>query len=224
MGHSATDLRQTTNRSIMSPIAGASPTDYTCDPITGNVTQIRFPLTHGRHSRSRAIRDRRSITPTRTTTYLHTIQDEAAILPRSRMTQATIASPASIIPTADTRHFPTTRRHFYQISTHRMKTGGTETFAYDAQHRLQYYSDPYHSNPDNPSINTFTTDWIGISGIADALDHSTNFDYNDRGQITVTTLPWINGVRYTISNLYNADGTDLQSKTDELRAHHQLYL
>ena len=24
------------------------------------------------------------------------------------------------------------------------------------------------------------------------LNHSTNFDYNDRGQITVTTLPWIN--------------------------------
>ena len=31
----------------------------------------------------------------------------------------------------------------------------------------------------------------------------------------MTTLPWINGVRYTISNLYNADGT-LRSKTDEL--------
>jgi YD repeat-containing protein len=47
------------------------------------------------------------------------------------------------------------------------------------------------------------------------LNQSTNFDYNDRGQGTVTTLPWINGVRYTISNLYNPDGT-LQRKTDQL--------
>ena len=51
--------------------------------------------------------------------------------------------------------------------------------------------------------------------MSDALNHSTNFDYNDRGQVTVTTLPWINGVRYTISNTYNSDGT-LQSRTDEL--------
>jgi YD repeat-containing protein len=49
----------------------------------------------------------------------------------------------------------------------------------------------------------------------DAPNHSTNFDYNNRGQITVITLPWITGVRYTISNLYNPDGT-LRSRTDEL--------
>ena len=96
-----------------------------------------------------------------------------------------------------------------------MKTGGTETFAYDGLHRLQYYSDPYHNNPSNPSITYFYDGLDRISGIVDALNHSTNFDYNDRGQVTVTTLPWINGVRYTISNLYNPDGT-LQRRTDEL--------
>ena len=46
-----------------------------------------------------------------------------------------------------------------------------------------------------------------ISGLVDALTHSTNFDYNYRGQVTVTTLPWIDGVRYTTSNTYNPDGT-----------------
>ena len=96
-----------------------------------------------------------------------------------------------------------------------MVTGGTETVAYDAQHRLQYYSDPYHNNTNNPSITYYYDGLDRISGIVDALTHATNFDYNDRGQITVTTLPWINGGRYTLSNLYNADGT-LQNRTDEL--------
>ena len=107
--------------------------------------------------------------------------------------------------------------HFYQLSSHRMKTGGTDTFAYDGRHRLQYYSDPYHNNTNNPSI-TYSYDGLHrVSRIADALNQSTNFDYNDRGQVTVTTLPWINGVRYTINNVYNpnGDGT-LVSVTDQL--------
>ena len=51
----------------------------------------------------------------------------------------------------------------------------------------------------------------------DALGHPTNFDYNDRGQVTVTTLTTdpVDNTRHTISNAYYPDGT-LQRRTDEL--------
>jgi RHS repeat-associated protein len=108
---------------------------------------------------------------------------------------------------------------FYQLSAHRMTTGGTEAFAYDSRHRLQYYSDAYHSNPGNPSIQYSYDDLDRVYGVTvPALSQTTNFDYNDRGQVTTITLPWYNGTRYTIGNLYYADGT-LQMRTDELGRH-----
>ena len=52
-------------------------TDYTSDPITGNVTQIKFPLTHG-DTPARAVRPTTINLYLHTTAYyLHTIQDEA---------------------------------------------------------------------------------------------------------------------------------------------------
>jgi RHS repeat-associated protein len=187
-------------------------TDYTSDPITGNVTQVQFPLTPGDTPNQT---QRPTINYTYTNSYyLHTIRDEGnhtTTFTRdgsNRITQIDY-------PDGGYETFGYDASHFYQLSSHRMKTGGIETFSYDASHKLQYYSDPYHSNPDNPSIHYYYDGLDRVSGVTDALSHSTNFDYNDRGQRTVTTLPWINQQRYTITNAYNPDGT-LQSRTDEL--------
>ena len=48
-----------------------------------------------------------------------------------------------------------------------------------------------------------------MTGIADALTtHTTNFDYNDRGQVMAITLPWYQRLNAIPSrNLYNPDGT-----------------
>src|SRR4029450_1037342 len=50
------------------------------------------------------------------------------------------------------------------------------------------------------------------------VGHPTNWTYNDRGQVLVTTLPpdpFDNNTRNTITNAYNPDGT-LQGRTNEL--------
>jgi len=187
-------------------------TDYTSDPITGNITQIQFPLTQGD---TPGQNQRPTINYTYTNSYyLHTVQGEngqTTTMTRDSNNRTTRVD----YPDGGYETFAYDPAHFYQLSSHRTITGGTETFAYDTRHRLQYYSDPYHSNPGNPSITCYYDGLDRVGRIADALNQSTNFDYNDRGQITVTTLPWINGVRYTINNLYNPDGT-LQRRTDEL--------
>src|ERR1043166_7920966 len=112
---------------------------------------------------------------------------------------------------------------FNQFQTHRMITGGNETFTYDGRGLRQTYR-----NPDNASGNPTTryvydlydrvsdvTDVFGAS--AGDQNHSTSFTYNDRGQVLTTTLAPdpVDGHRYTIINAYNPDGT-LQSTTDQL--------
>ena len=187
-------------------------TDYTTNRITGNVTQIQFPLTQGD---TPGQNQRPTVNYSYTNNYyLHTVQGEngqTKTITRDANNRVTRID----YPDGGYETFGYDASHLYQVSSHRMTTGGTETFAYDARHRLQYYSDPDHNNTNNPSITYYYDGLDRISGMVDALSHSTNFDHNDRGQVTVTTLPWINGVQYTISNLYNADGT-LRSKTDEL--------
>ena len=189
-------------------------TDFINDIITGNLLQVQFPLTPGDTPGQGNTRPSISYTYTNNY-YLNSIQGE-----NGRITTITRNANNNRItrvdfPDGGYETFSYDAAHFYQISTHRMKTGGTETFAYDGQHRLQYYSDPYHDNTSNPSY-SYSYDMLHrLSGIADGLNHAINFDYNDRGQVTVTTLPWINGVRYTITNLYNSDGT-LRNRTDEL--------
>jgi RHS repeat-associated protein len=188
-------------------------TDYTNNPITGNVTQVKFPLTPADTLGQGNTRPTINYTYTNNY-YLNTIHGE-----NGQITTITRGANNRVTridyPDGGYETFGYDSVHLYQLSSHRMKTGGTETFAYDGQHRLQYYSDPYHNNTNNPSKTYYYDTLHRVSGIADALNHSTNFDYNDRGQVTLTTLPWINNVRYTISNLYNPDGT-LQSRTDEL--------
>lgn len=114
---------------------------------------------------------------------------------------------------------------FGQMLTHRMKTGGTETFTYDGRGLRQTYSDAYHS-PSNPTASYQYDALDRLSGVTDTLGlvlgdlyHTTNYAYNTRGQLMFTTLPIDprDGVRHTIQNTYNpnGDGT-LLSVTDQL--------
>ena len=190
--------------------------NYTNDPITGKVTQIQLPLTQ---SDTPGQTQPPTINYTYTNNYyLHTVQGENG--QTTSFTRDPTNNRVTRIDYPDSGYetFSYDAGHFYQISSHRLSTGGTETFSYDASDRLQYYSDAYHTNPGNPSIQYFYDTRDRVSGILDALSNPTNWQYNERGQVTVTTLPpdpFDNNTRHTITNVYNADGT-LQSKTDAL--------
>jgi RHS repeat-associated protein len=202
-------------------------TQYTLDPLTGNVTQVQFPAivtpspapsgiisyTYGwagcQDSNNRDDRN---------PYFLCTATDEAGHIayytrdPNHRLTQIDY-------PDGGSERFSYDSAHFYQISSHQLTTGGTETFYYDGLHRLQYYSDAYHSNPGNPSLHYLYDSLDRVNEVDDALSHPTNYEYNDRGQLTKTTLTAdpSDGQRHAIINTYNqnGDGT-VVNKTDEL--------
>ena len=120
-------------------------TDYTCDPITGNVTQIRFPLTpairrgQGEYaSDSQLYLHEQLLSPHRTGRKWPYYHDHA------RRQQSSYPHRLS---RRRLRNVFLRRQPFLPASSHRMNTGGTETFAYDGQHRLQYYSDPTTAIP-----------------------------------------------------------------------------
>src|SRR5207244_11980758 len=84
------------------------------------------------------------------------------------------------------------------------------------RHRKESYR-----NPDNPSgsptVRYYYDALDRVNGVLDPLNQPTNWEYNDRGQVTATTLATDpnDGIRHTISNAYNPDGT-LQRRTDQL--------
>jgi RHS repeat-associated protein len=117
-----------------------------------------------------------------------------------------------------------TYNSFGQVLTHLLKTGGTETFSYDARGLPQTYRDAYHATG-NPSFwyqydsldrASGTTDALGLA--AGDVNHTTNFSYNSRGQLLTTTHPVDpnDGLRHSISNVYNQPLGTLASVTDEL--------
>jgi YD repeat-containing protein len=182
-------------------------TDYTSDPLTGNVTQIQFPLTPGDTPGQGNTRPTVNYTYTNNY-YLHTVQDEGTHITtiyrdgNNRVSQITYAD-------GGYETFPS-YNSFGQVLTHQMTTGGTETFTYNWPGSLR---DTYR-NPDNPNGNasaSYQYDNRGrVSDVTDALNHTTSFAYNDRGQLSQTTLPpdpFDNNNRHTITNYYNPDGT-----------------
>jgi RHS repeat-associated protein len=102
---------------------------------------------------------------------------------------------------------------FGEVTSHRMRTGGTETFTYDMANgptkgcKLTY-CDPYHAggNPANSASYSYEVHgWL--SGVTDALTNTTNYDYNLRGQVWRTTFPaGPDHIRRTIVNSYNTNG------------------
>jgi RHS repeat-associated protein len=190
-------------------------TDYTSDRITGNVIQIKYPLTQGD---TPGQNQRPTLNYTYTNGYyLHTIQGEGGATQTTTINRYADKRIQNIIyPGGGWESF--TYNGYDQVLTHRMTTGGTESFTYNWPGSLK---DTYR-NPDNPTGNPtiqYFYDGHGwVNGVFDALRNPTNYDYNDRGQVLVTKLPpdpFDGGQRNTITNAYNPDGT-LQSKTDEL--------
>ncbi len=194
--------------------------NYVNDPITGNVTQIQFPLTPGDTPDQGNTRPTVNYTYTNNY-YLASSQDEAHHTPAA-ITRDPVSNRVTEIdyPDGGYETFAYDANHFYRLSSHRMTTGGIETFAYDGYHRKVYYSDPYHNNSNNPSIQYFYDALDRVSGIHDALNQPTDFQYNNRGQLTVTTLATApsDNQRHTIINAYNPDGT-LLYRTDEFGAY-----
>ncbi len=123
-----------------------------------------------------------------------------------------------------------------QIKTHRLKTGGVESFVYfqDGRGLLKEYYDADHrlstSEPDDPEVSptpSFTEPSLvytyygaadgyqmdRVKSITDAAgaEHTTTFTYDQRGQILTIQKPGAAAV----VNTYNPDGT-LASTKDEL--------
>src|SRR5581483_11463155 len=198
-------------------------TNYTSDPVTGNVTQIQYPLTQG-DTPGQGVR------PTVNYSYvfdyyLNTLQDEAGNATLFFTDPSTHRVTQINYP--DTGYEQFTYNGFGEVLTHRMTTGGTETFSYDTRGLKQTYRDPTNIGY-NPSLRYHYDGFDRLIAITDAFgsadpsgdpDHSAGFSYNDRGQVLVTTLPKdpadVLNRRFTITNAYNPDGT-LQSKTNEL--------
>ncbi|MEN3368002.1 MAG: hypothetical protein V7609_145 [Verrucomicrobiota bacterium] len=213
-------------------------TNLTPDPLTGNVLGVTYPLTPG---------DTPSGTPAGTIAYtygsascpdpnnrdgnnpyyLYSSRDEAGNVTvylrdaNKRVTR---------INYPDGGYETFNYDAYGQAAYHQLKTGGTEVSFYDpSTHLRSSYRDPYHDSTGQTGSPTawFQYDSLGrLTGVTDAQGygpgdawHTTNYQYNLRGQVTVTTLPIdpSDSQRHTIVNSYNSnnDGT-LVSVTDAL--------
>jgi RHS repeat-associated protein len=210
-------------------------TNFTNNPLTGAVTQIQYPLTLGAMAPDTAGRGTVTYTyggdaschdpnnvDANNPYYLCSVTDEAL-----NVTQLTRDGNKRVTridyPDGAFETF-TPYNSFGQVLSHQLKTGGTETFTYNGSVMQEY------RNPDNASGNPtarYQYDALGrVSGVTDVfgtsvgdVNHTTNYDYNARGQLTLTTLPIdpIDNTRHTVVNTYNpnGDGT-LVSVMDQL--------
>jgi RHS repeat-associated protein len=117
---------------------------------------------------------------------------------------------------------------FGQVTSHTMTTSGVESFTYDGRGLKQTYRSPDNATG-NPTARYKYDSLDRLSGVTDVFgsvlddpNHTTNYTYNQRGQLRVTTLPIdsVDGQRHTIQNTYNTttsnpDGT-LASVIDQL--------
>jgi RHS repeat-associated protein len=223
-----------TNKYVDSVTDGrGNTTNLTHNPFTGVVTQVQYPLT---------LADTPPGTPRGTVIdtygggdcqdpnnqdsnnqyYLCSTKDEA-----NNVTRFTRDSNKRVtrIDYADGGYETFSYNSFGQVLSHQMKTGGIESFTYDGRGLRQTYR-----GPDNASGNPtacYQYDALDrVSGVTDVFAsypgdpyHTTNYQYNSRGQVAVTTLPLdpVDFSRHTIVKSYNpnGDGT-LLSATDQL--------
>jgi RHS repeat-associated protein len=111
-------------------------------------------------------------------------------------------------PDGSTEHFD--YNGFGQVTAHRLRSGGTETFTYDTRGLKQTYYPPATASDPNPDQHR-TQYFYYTSGantdrlryVVDPRNNATWYEYNQRGQVTRVTHQ--DGT-YTLSD-YNADGT-----------------
>jgi RHS repeat-associated protein len=208
-------------------------TDYTSNTLTGNVTQVQFPATADVTP---------SPAPGGTVSYTYgwggcvdpnnrdatnpyflcTATDEGGHVTKlwrdsnKRVTRIDY-------PDSGYELFSYDSSHFYQLSSHRMVTGGTESFTYNGRAGLKdTYRNPSNASG-NPTARYQYDAYDRVSDVTDVLgslgdpDHTTSFTYNLRGQLSVTTLPTnpIDGVQHRITSWYNPDGT-MSARQNEL--------
>lgn len=160
--------------------------------------------------------------------YIYSITDEANNT--TVITRDTNKRPTRIdYPDGGYETFTYDNNPFGLVHEHRMKSGGTESFTYDFRGLRQTYVPAATASDPNPGAHPTRYQYDALdrlSGVTDPLGsssgdiyHTTNYAYNPRGQVTVTTLPVdpIDGVRYTIVKTYNSNGDGtLVSATDQL--------
>jgi RHS repeat-associated protein len=181
-------------------------TDIVSDPISGNITQVTFPLTpndtppgtpRGQVSSVYGGNPACGDSNTQEPYYLCSSTDEGGHLTTYwRDTNKRVAQ----INYPDGGYETFSYNSFGEIETHRMTSGGIETFTYDSNNGLkQTYRDPDH-DPINQTANPtarYQYDALGrLHGVTDARGgysgdpaHTTTTDYNQRGQVTTLTHP-----------------------------------
>lgn len=207
-------------------------TDYTSDSITGNITQIQHPLTP-EDTRNQGAR------PTVSYTYgggagctdpnnqdphfaCNTTDEAGNTTTISRDTNHRVTR--IDYPDGGYETFGYDSGHFFPLQTHRMATGGTESWTYDSRHRKDTYRNPDSPLPSpSPSEKYYYDALDRVSSVHDALNNATDYQYNSRNQITQVTLPTdpVNNQRQTIVYHYNDSGNNagdgtLISVTDQL--------
>jgi RHS repeat-associated protein len=209
-------------------------TNFTNNPLTGAVTQIQYPATPNDTTPPSQSRGTVTYTygwagcpdPNNTDDYnpyyLYSVTDEGGhdtIFTRDNNKRITR------IDYPDGGHETFSYNGFGQVLTHELKTGGVESFTYDTRGLRQTYRSPDNTSGD-PTARYGYDGLDRVSGTTDVFGfyagdpyHSTIYQYNSRGQLTVTTLPNnpVDGLHHTIVNSYNpnGDGT-LVSVTDQL--------
>jgi RHS repeat-associated protein len=224
MGHSASQTYDANKYINSLTDRNSHTTNYTSDPITGLVTQIKFPSTPNDTQPPQTEQTRSTVNYTyENGYYLHTSQDEGGHT--TTLTRDASTHRVTRVDYPDGGYETFAYNSFGQVVSHRTTTAGTETFTYDGRGLKQDYRNPSNASG-NPTARYQYDGYDRVTGVTDVLgsapgdtSHTTNFAYNLRGQVTVTTLPTdpVDGGRHSIGNSYNpnGDGT-LISATDQL--------
>jgi RHS repeat-associated protein len=212
-------------------------TTFTNDPWTGNVTATIYPLTpsdNGVHATSQVVYSGSGCNTDTNNPYYVCGYTNAPRRKGKRGFSATYLRDSDkrvvTINYLDGGAETFTYNNFGQVLTHRLKVGGLETFTYNSRGLLTEYRDAYHlstADPLHPNVPTSATPSLAyfhigsgvnmdrVYAITDARGNTTNFTYNDRGQILTRTPQ---GVMNPVTYAYNPNwnGTVI-SVTNELQ-------
>ncbi len=219
MNHSASQTYDSKNYINSVTDRNGHRTDYTLDALTGNVTQIKYPLTQGD---TPGQGQRPSVNYTYVYGYyMNSSQDEGGNSTLFFRDPSTHRITQINYPDGGYERF--SYNGFGEVLTHQRTTGGTDTYTYDTRGLKQTYKDSTNVSG-NPNARYGYDAYERVSDVTDVFgtavgdaNYTTSFSYNLRGQMLVTTLPKdpVDNTRHMVTNVYNPDGT-LQSTTDQL--------